>query len=114
MKIDWVTKIAERVEAHVRQTKGEHATIVCASGVSPSGPIHLGNLREVMTVHLVTEELRLRGWNAVHIHSWDDFDRLRKVPAGVPPEFAGHVGRALADIPDPKREYESYGMRHMR
>ena len=35
MKADWVTKIADRVEANVRQTKGEQATIVCASGISP-------------------------------------------------------------------------------
>ena len=45
MNIDWVIKIANQVEAHVRRTKGEGATIVCASGISPSGPIHLGNLR---------------------------------------------------------------------
>jgi len=51
MKADWITRIADRVEANVRQTKGEQATIVCASGISPSGPVHLGNLREVMTVH---------------------------------------------------------------
>lgn len=111
----WITRTADRVIKRVLRDpeKGEGATIVCASGVSPSGPIHLGNLREVMTVHLVTEDLRLRGWNAVHIHSWDDFDRLRKVPAGVPPEFAEHVGRPLADIPDPGGEYESYAARHM-
>lgn len=110
----WITRVADRVEKRVLRDpeKGEGATIVCASGVSPSGPIHLGNLREVMTVHLVTEELRLRGRNAVHIHSWDDFDRLRKVPAGVPPGFAEHVGRPLADIPDPSGEYESYAARH--
>lgn len=38
MKADWVTKIADRVEANVRQRKGEQATIVCASGISPIGP----------------------------------------------------------------------------
>lgn len=110
----WITRVADRVERRALRDKGEGATIVCASGVSPSGPIHLGNLREVMTVHLVTEELRLRGRDAVHLHSWDDFDRLRKVPAGVPPEFAEHVGRPLADIPDPFGVYESYAARHMQ
>ncbi|MGH3605548.1 MAG: hypothetical protein ACRDQI_16190, partial [Pseudonocardiaceae bacterium] len=57
--------------------------IVRASGVSPSGPIHLGNLREVMTAHLVAEEISSRGYDAVHLHSWDDYDRFRKVPAGL-------------------------------
>jgi lysyl-tRNA synthetase class 1 len=113
MKTDWVTKIADRVEANVRQTKGEHATIVCASGISPSGPIHLGNLREVMTVHLVSEELRSRGWQVDHIHSWDDYDRLRKVPAGVTPDFARYIGMPIAEVPDPFGEFDSYATRYI-
>jgi lysyl-tRNA synthetase class 1 len=113
MKADWVTKVADRVEASVRQRKGDDATIVCASGISPSGPIHLGNLREPMTVHLVAEELRGRGWKVDHIHSWDDYDRLRKVPAGVPAEFANYIGMPYADIPDPFGEYDSYATRYM-
>jgi lysyl-tRNA synthetase class 1 len=111
MKADWITKIADRVEASVRQTKGEGATIVCASGISPSGPIHLGNLREVMTVHLVSEELRSRGWQVDHIHSWDDYDRLRKIPAGVSADFEKYIGTPLADVPDPAGEYDSYATR---
>src|SRR5690348_16809182 len=111
MKADWVTKIADRIEANVRQTKGEGATIVCASGISPSGPIHLGNLREVMTVHLVAEELRSRGRTVDHLHSWDDYDRFRKVPAGVSADFAQYIGTPLADVPDPAGEYDSYATR---
>ena len=106
MKADWITKVADRLEANVRQRKGEHATIVCASGVSPSGPIHLGNLREVMTVHLVAEELRSRGRHVDHIHSWDDYDRLRKVPAGVSEDFAQYIGMPYSEVPDPGNEYE--------
>jgi lysyl-tRNA synthetase, class I len=111
MKADWIVKTADRVEANVRQRKGEGATIVCASGISPSGPIHLGNLREVMTVHLVSEELRSRGWTVDHIHSWDDYDRLRKVPAGVSEEFTQYIGTPLADVPDPWGEFDSYATR---
>jgi lysyl-tRNA synthetase, archaeal and spirochete len=111
MKADWIMKVADRVEANVRQRKGEGATIVCASGISPSGPIHLGNLREVMTVHLISEELRSRGWKVDHIHSWDDYDRLRKVPAGVSEDFAQYIGDPYADVPDPWGEYDSYATR---
>lgn len=113
MKKDWVAQIGDRVEQHVLRTKGEGATIVCASGISPSGPIHLGNLREVMTVYLVSEELRSRGWKVDHIHSWDDFDRLRKIPAGVSADFAQYIGCPISDIPDPFGEYESYAVRYM-
>ena len=109
----WIEQVADKVEQQVYQRKGEGANIVCASGISPSGPIHLGNLREVMTVHLVSEELRSRGWRVDHIHSWDDFDRLRKIPAGAPEEFTEHIGKAICDVPDPGGEYESYAMRYM-
>jgi lysyl-tRNA synthetase, class I len=108
----WVEQTADQVEQRVLDTRGRGAKITCASGISPSGPVHLGNMREIITVHLVTEELKLRGWNAEHIHSWDDFDRLRKVPAGLPTAFAEHIGKPLADVPDPFGEFPSYGDRY--
>jgi lysyl-tRNA synthetase class 1 len=100
----WEDGLAEQVIATRAQLglKGDPARpIVCASGISPSGPIHLGNLREVFTTHLVVEALRRRGEEVVHLHSWDDYDRFRKVPAGVDPSFERYVGMPLARIPDP-------------
>src|SRR3546814_16981052 len=77
---DWVTRAADDAIRHA----GEAATkITVASGASPSGPIHLGNLREFLTVHFVAEELRGRGLDVRHLQSWDDYDRFRTVPAGV-------------------------------
>lgn len=113
MKKDWVAHICDRIEQYVQKTKGEDATIVCASGISPSGPIHLGNLREVMTVHLMVEELLSRGRRVEHLHFWDDFDRLRKIPAGVPSIYEAYIGCPLADIPDPFGMYDSYATRYM-
>lgn len=120
MAEDWVTRIAGAVEARWERQRshanpaqreageGGLAPIVCASGITPSGPVHLGNLREVMTVHLVAEALRSRGHRVRHLHFWDDFDRLRKVPAGVPADFERFVGRPLADVPDPAGCHASY------
>jgi lysyl-tRNA synthetase class 1 len=108
----WLEQAADMVEKEVAKA-GRSGPIVCASGISPSGPIHLGNLREVMTTHLVAEALRRRGHQVDHIHSWDDFDRLRKVPEGVPGDFAQHVGTPLAWVPDPRGEYESYALRYL-
>jgi lysyl-tRNA synthetase class 1 len=79
--------------------------IVVASGLSPSGPIHLGNLREVMTPHLVADELRRRGHRVRHLLSWDDYDRYRKVPLGVPgvdDSWAEHIGKPLTSVPAPE------------
>lgn len=111
---DWLARTADEVEARVLATKGPGATIVCASGISPSGPVHLGNLRELMTTHLVAEELRRRGRAVDHLHSWDDFDRLRKVPVGVPEAWAAHIGAPVSEIPDPWGQTDSYGTYYLR
>jgi lysyl-tRNA synthetase, class I len=108
--IDWVSRAADAVEERVAP-RGPATRIVCASGISPSGPIHLGNLREAMTTHLVVEELRRRGRDAEHLHSWDDFDRLRKVPAGIDPRFEQYVGQPIARVPDPLGEHDSWATR---
>ncbi|MFF4250814.1 lysine--tRNA ligase [Streptomyces sp. NPDC001663] len=101
---DWVSRFADDViEESERRAPGK--PVVVASGLSPSGPIHLGNLREVMTPHLVADEIRRRGHQVRHLISWDDYDRYRKVPAGiagVDETWAEHIGKPLTSVPAPK------------
>src|SRR5262245_43239847 len=100
VETDWVSRFADEVIAEgERRAPGK--PIVCASGLSPSGPIHLGNLREVMTPHLVADEIRRRGVECVHVLSWDDFDRYRKVSGGIDPSWAEHIGKPLTAVPPP-------------
>ncbi|MEV7285633.1 lysine--tRNA ligase [Streptomyces sp. NPDC093252] len=100
---DWVSRFADEViEESERRAPGK--PVVVASGLSPSGPIHLGNLREVMTPHLVADEIRRRGRAVRHLISWDDYDRYRKVPAGVTgvdESWAEHIGKPLTSVPAP-------------
>ncbi|MET8830856.1 lysine--tRNA ligase [Streptomyces sp. NPDC004610] len=100
---DWVSRFADEViEESERRAPGK--PVVVASGLSPSGPIHLGNLREVMTPHLVADEIRRRGHQVRHLISWDDYDRYRKVPAGVTgvdESWAEHIGKPLTSVPAP-------------
>jgi lysyl-tRNA synthetase, class I len=104
---DWVARTAGQVRAEgERRHPGEVPT--CASGISPSGPVHLGNLRELMVPHLVADEVRRAGAPCRHILSWDDYDRLRRVPAGLPEEFAEHIGRPLSGVPDPCGEHANW------
>ena len=102
--VDWVTRAADEAVRHA----GEGNPVTCASGASPSGPVHLGNLREFLTVHFVADELCRRGVPVRHLHSWDDYDRFRKVPAGVDPSWAEHLGRPLSGVPDPWDCHESW------
>jgi lysyl-tRNA synthetase class 1 len=104
---DWVARTAADVRVTgERWHPGEVPT--CASGISPSGPVHLGNLRELMTPHLVADEVRRGGAPCRHILSWDDYDRLRRVPAGLPDSFTEHIGRPLTGVPDPCGEHENF------
>jgi lysyl-tRNA synthetase class 1 len=109
---DWVSRYADEVIAESeRRAPGKVTSVatapvvVVASGLSPSGPIHLGNLREVMTPHLVADEIRRRGYEVRHLISWDDYDRYRKVPngvTGIDASWAEHIGRPLTAVPAPK------------
>ncbi|MBN9605773.1 MAG: lysine--tRNA ligase [Actinomycetales bacterium] len=98
---DWVSRLADEVAAEAER-RGTRA--VCASGISPSGIVHLGNFREVISPHLVADELARRGVDVEHLISWDDYDRFRKVPAGVPgvdESWAEHIGKPLTSVPPP-------------
>jgi lysyl-tRNA synthetase, class I len=104
---DWVARTAAQVRTEgERRHPGEVPT--CASGISPSGPVHLGNLRELMIPHLVADEVRRNGAPCRHILSWDDYDRLRRVPGGYPDWLAEYIGRPLTSVPDPCGEHENY------
>ena len=97
---DWIARTAAEVIAE-GERRHLGAAPTCASGISPSGSVHLGNLRELMTPHLVADEVRRSGRPCRHILSWDDYDRFRRVPAGFPESLAEYVGRPLTSVPDP-------------
>jgi lysyl-tRNA synthetase, class I len=94
---DW----AEQLTDFVVREFPQHELYTCAAGISPSGPVHFGNFRDIVTSRAVVESLKKRGKSARLVFSWDNFDRFRKVPAGVPASFARYVGRPLSKIPDP-------------
>lgn len=110
-KPDWPTQVADRVLRRVSGADTPDEKVVCASGISPSGPVHLGNLRELLVPHFVAEEIKNRGVDCEHLLSWDDYDRLRKVPAGIDPSFEQYVGLPLTAVPDPEGELSSWAER---
>jgi lysyl-tRNA synthetase class 1 len=79
-----------------------------AAGISPSGVVHFGNFRDIITSHAVAVSLQKKGKNARLLFSWDNFDRLRKVPLGVPESFSEHIGKPLSYVPDPANCHTSY------
>lgn len=100
----WADELAEKViEKNPNVEK-----YVCASGITPSGIIHIGHLREVLTSEFVMRALQDQGKNAELIWSWDDYDRLRKIPKNVSSEFEKYLGMPISDVPDPFSCHESY------
>ncbi len=102
----WADQAARRT---LRARPGGQRVVV-AAGITPSGVVHIGNFREVITVDLVARALRDCGVEVRFIYSWDDFDVFRKVPVGMPqPEMlAENLRRSVADVPDPYGDHDSY------
>ncbi len=80
----------------------------CASGISPSGSVHIGNFREIITTYFVVRALKDLGKRTRFIFSWDDYDRFRKVPKNIDPSFEQYIGLPYSDIPDPYGCHGSY------
>lgn len=77
---------------------------VCAAGISPSGSIHIGNFRDIATSYFVVKALRKMGKKARLLFSWDEFDRMRKVPvnvAAVRDDMEKYIGCPYTDVPNP-------------
>ena len=107
----WADIAARRVVAAHPDTN----PLVLAAGITPSGVVHVGNFREVMTVDLVARALRDQGVSVRFIYSWDDFDVFRKVPADAPEQelLEKNLRRSVADVPDPYGETDSYASHHI-
>ncbi|MBS4539350.1 lysine--tRNA ligase [Clostridium sp. D2Q-11] len=86
----------------------EKETYVCASGISPSGSVHIGNFREIITTYFVVKSLDELGKKTRFIFSWDDYDRFRKVPKNIDRSFEKYIGMPYSEIPDPYGCHESY------
>ncbi len=95
---------------------GNQKLFTVASGVTPSGTIHIGNFREIITNDLIKRAFKYMDKKVRYIHSWDDNDVFRKVPKNMPNQemLKNNLRKCIVDIPDPYGEYESYAMKHMK
>ena len=93
----WADAIADRLIEKYPDRK----EFVCAAGISPSGPIHFGNFREIITAYAVADALIRKGKKAELIFSWDNYDRFRKVPKGLDSSYEEYIGTPLSQIPSP-------------
>ena len=105
----WADQLADEI---IRR-KPDKEEYVCAAGISPSGSVHIGNFRDIATSYFVCRALQKKGKKAKLLFSWDEFDRLRKVPKNVSDylgnnSFEQYIGCPYVDIPDPFGKETSY------
>jgi lysyl-tRNA synthetase class 1 len=101
----WADRAADEIVA-----RGVDRPVV-ATGISPSGPFHVGHLREIITGDAVTRALRDAGRPAKLVFIVDNLDPLRKVYPFLDAErFTPFVGRSLNEVPAPEGEgtYDDY------
>ncbi len=99
--IHWADVIAEDV-----LRRGKKHTV--ASGITPSGAIHIGNMREVVTADAIYRALADKGADVRLIYIADTYDPLRKVYPFLPKDYEAHVGKPLSGIPCPCGSHKSY------
>ncbi|MCL1786232.1 MAG: lysine--tRNA ligase [Alphaproteobacteria bacterium] len=102
----WADIIARQIIAE----KGDKDLYTLASGITPSGTIHIGKFREIITTELVARALAHMGKNVRFIYSWDDYDTFRKVPADMPQQemLKELLYQPIVDIPDVYGTESSY------
>ena len=96
----WSEEIARRII----ERSPDKDMYTCAAGISPSGSIHIGNFRDVATSYFVVKALKRLGKNARLLFSWDEYDRLRKIPKNVEaicPDMDKYIGFPYSDAPNP-------------
>ncbi len=102
----WSEEIAQRIVKR-NPDKEEY---VCAAGISPSGSIHIGNFRDIATSYFVVRALRKMGKKARLLFSWDEFDRMRKVPvnvAAVDGDMEKYIGCPYVDVKNPFKDSDA-------
>ncbi|MDN5299279.1 MAG: lysyl-tRNA synthetase, class [Clostridiales bacterium] len=100
----WAMKTAESI---IERYPNEEV-YVCASGISPTSEIHIGNFREAVTTYFVTKALAQLGKRTRFIFSWDDYDVFKRVPDHLPSTLSHYIGMPLIDVPDPFGCHQSF------
>jgi lysyl-tRNA synthetase, class I len=108
--VHWADNSAQRVIDIYPDLK----EYVVASGVTPSGIVHVGHFREIITTELVRRALESKGKKTKFIYSWDSYDAFRKVPKNIPARWEKHLRLPNSAVPDPWGCHESFAEHWMQ
>jgi lysyl-tRNA synthetase class 1 len=96
---------AKEIAAKILETR---KSFVINTGITPSGEIHIGNMREVLTADAIYRALCALQTKATFNYIADSFDPLRRVYPFLDDSYANHIGKPLSSIPCPCKKHANY------
>jgi len=105
----WLDKVAAEVIEREKRLGRTLSLIRVESGIAASGTPHIGNVGDAIRSYGVKMALESAGFRSELIAYSDDFDGLRKVPAGYPDSLKEYLAHPVAKVPDPFGCHKSYG-----
>ena len=108
--VHWADNSAKRVI----EAFPDKEVYTVASGITPSGIIHVGHFRELITSELVRRALEDKGYKTKFIYSWDSYDAFRKVPSNLPENYSQYLRLPDASVPDEFGCHESFAHHFMK
>jgi lysyl-tRNA synthetase, class I len=104
----WLDRVASEVIEREKYLGRDLSLLRVESGIGASGLPHIGNLGDAIRSYGVKLALEGLGYKSQLIAYSDDFDGLRKVPAGFPSWLNDYLAHPVSRIPDPLGCHASY------
>ncbi len=105
----WLDRVADEVISREKRLRRSLTLVRVESGIAASGTPHIGNVGDAIRSYGVKMALESAGFRSELIAFSDDFDGLRRVPAGYPEWLKDYLAHPVAKIPDPFGCHASYG-----
>ena len=104
----WLDKVAKETADREKKLGRNASLLRVESGLGASGLPHIGSVGDAIRSYGVKLALENMGYRSELIAYSDDFDGLRKVPAGFPPWLKDYISRPVSRIPDPFDCHRTY------
>ncbi|MDA4124665.1 MAG: lysine--tRNA ligase [Thaumarchaeota archaeon] len=104
----WLDKVAHDTVSREKELGRKLSLVRVESGLGASGLPHIGSVGDAVRSYGVKLALETAGYKSELIAYSDDFDGLRKVPAGFPAWLKDYIAHPVSRIPDPFDCHGSY------
>ncbi|MDA4121316.1 MAG: lysine--tRNA ligase [Thaumarchaeota archaeon] len=104
----WLDKVAQETITREQKLNRDLSLLRVESGLGASGLPHIGSVGDAIRSFGIKLAMETAGYRSELIAYSDDFDGLRKVPAGFPSWLKDYIAHPVSRIPDPFNCHKSY------